>query len=117
MNVTVFGTGDMGHALATRLLAGGHGVTLLGTETAKAEAVAQDLACQRRQGVQLRTLPDARRGNGSAVSRSTSSSPTTTRTQAGGSQLVEGSGLRAVDAGPLRRAHELEAAGLLHMTV
>jgi 8-hydroxy-5-deazaflavin:NADPH oxidoreductase len=31
--------------------------------------------------------------------------------------LAEDGGLRAVDAGPLRRARELEAAGLLHMSV
>ena len=33
------------------------------------------------------------------------------------SQLVEDGGLRAIDAGPLMRARELEAAGLLHMTM
>ena len=32
-------------------------------------------------------------------------------------QLVEDGGLRAVDAGPLRRARELEALGYLHMVV
>jgi predicted dinucleotide-binding enzyme len=32
-------------------------------------------------------------------------------------QLVEDGGLRPVDAGPLKRARELEAAGLLHMSV
>lgn len=32
-------------------------------------------------------------------------------------QLVEDGGLRPIDAGPLARARELEAAGLLHMTV
>jgi NADPH-dependent F420 reductase len=32
-------------------------------------------------------------------------------------ELVESSGMRAVDAGPLARAHELEAAGYLHMAV
>jgi predicted dinucleotide-binding enzyme len=31
--------------------------------------------------------------------------------------LVEDGGLRPVDAGPLRRARELEAAGLLHISV
>ena len=33
------------------------------------------------------------------------------------SKLVRDGGLRPVDAGPLRRARELEAAGLLHMSV
>jgi NADPH-dependent F420 reductase len=32
-------------------------------------------------------------------------------------RLVDDAGLRPVDAGPLKRARELEAAGLLHMTV
>jgi predicted dinucleotide-binding enzyme len=32
-------------------------------------------------------------------------------------QLVQDGGLRAVDAGPLARAHELEALGYLHMTL
>lgn len=32
-------------------------------------------------------------------------------------QLVEDGGLRPVDTGPLKRARELEAAGLLHMSV
>jgi 8-hydroxy-5-deazaflavin:NADPH oxidoreductase len=32
-------------------------------------------------------------------------------------QLAEDGGLRPVDAGPLHRARELEAAGFLHMTV
>jgi predicted dinucleotide-binding enzyme len=31
--------------------------------------------------------------------------------------LVEDGGMRPVDAGPLRRARELEAAGLLHMSI
>jgi 8-hydroxy-5-deazaflavin:NADPH oxidoreductase len=31
--------------------------------------------------------------------------------------LVEDGGMRPIDAGPLRRARELEAAGLLHMSV
>lgn len=33
------------------------------------------------------------------------------------SRLVEDGGLRPIDAGPLKRARELEAAGLLHMSV
>jgi 8-hydroxy-5-deazaflavin:NADPH oxidoreductase len=32
-------------------------------------------------------------------------------------ELVESGGLRGIDAGPLRRARELEALGFLHMTV
>ena len=43
MDITVFGTGNMARSLATRFLAGGHSVTLLGTETDKAEALAGEL--------------------------------------------------------------------------
>lgn len=32
-------------------------------------------------------------------------------------QLVEDGGMRPIDSGPLKRARELEAAGLLHMSV
>ena len=43
MNITIFGTGQMARGLATRLLAGGHNVTLLGTEIDKAKALADEL--------------------------------------------------------------------------
>src|SRR3712207_9361989 len=43
MNVTIIGTGNMGRGIATRLLAGGHGVTLLDRDGAKAEALAGEL--------------------------------------------------------------------------
>lgn len=43
MNVTIIGTGNMGRGIATRLLTGGHGVTLLGREAGKAEDLAQEL--------------------------------------------------------------------------
>ena len=43
MNITIIGTGNMARGIATRALAGGHGVTLLGTEQAKAEALAAEL--------------------------------------------------------------------------
>jgi hypothetical protein len=44
MEITIVGTGNMARGIATRLLAGGHSVTLLGTEKAKAEAVAAELS-------------------------------------------------------------------------
>jgi predicted dinucleotide-binding enzyme len=43
MNITIIGTGNMARGIATRALEGGHGVTLLGTEKAKAEALAAEL--------------------------------------------------------------------------
>jgi predicted dinucleotide-binding enzyme len=43
MDITIIGTGNMARGIATRALQGGHAVTLLGTELAKAEALAQEL--------------------------------------------------------------------------
>ena len=43
MDVTIIGTGNMGRGLATRVLAGGHSLTLLGHTVAKAEALAEQL--------------------------------------------------------------------------
>ena len=43
MNITIIGTGNMARGIATRALEGGHGVTLLGTQQAKAEALAAEL--------------------------------------------------------------------------
>ena len=50
MNITIIGTGNMARGIATRALEGGHGVTLLGTERAKAEALAAELPGQARAG-------------------------------------------------------------------
>jgi 8-hydroxy-5-deazaflavin:NADPH oxidoreductase len=36
MEITIIGTGNMGRGIATRALAGGHTVTLLGTDADKA---------------------------------------------------------------------------------
>jgi len=43
MDVTIIGTGNMARGIATRVLAGGHSVTLLGTAADKAEALAAEL--------------------------------------------------------------------------
>jgi NADPH-dependent F420 reductase len=43
LDVTIIGTGNMGRSIATRLLAGGHQVTLLGRESAKSEELAREL--------------------------------------------------------------------------
>ena len=51
MNITIIGTGNMARGIATRALEGGHGVTLLGTEQAKAEALAAELPGEVRAGV------------------------------------------------------------------
>ena len=50
MDVTIIGTGNMARGLATRMLAGGHSLTLLGHTAEKAEAVAADLGGDVRTG-------------------------------------------------------------------
>jgi 8-hydroxy-5-deazaflavin:NADPH oxidoreductase len=44
MHVAVIGTGNMGRAIATRILTGGHIVTFIGTHIAKADDLAEELA-------------------------------------------------------------------------
>jgi NADPH-dependent F420 reductase len=43
MDITIIGTGNMARGIATRALAGGHAVTLLGTDAEKARALAAEL--------------------------------------------------------------------------
>ena len=50
MEITIIGTGNMARAIATRALAGGHTVTLLGTSIEKAEALAAELSGDLRAG-------------------------------------------------------------------
>jgi hypothetical protein len=50
MDITIIGTGNMARGIATRALAGGHAVTLLGTETEKAQSLADELAGDVRAG-------------------------------------------------------------------
>ena len=192
MEITIIGTGNMARAVGSRAVAGGHDVTLLGTEQEKAEALAGELGGSVRAGTASdpisgdvvvlavwypvtrevverygdelegkvvvdisnpidvdafeRIVPEA----GSGAEELAAAAPnarvvkafntTFAGTLAGGgnvagqpldvfvasddedakrtvSSLVEDAGLRAVDAGPLRRARELEALGYLHMVV
>src|SRR4051794_35375625 len=50
MDITIIGTGNMARGIATRALAGGHAVTLLGTEARKAQALAGELPGDVREG-------------------------------------------------------------------
>jgi predicted dinucleotide-binding enzyme len=43
VDITIIGTGNMARGIATRVLAGGHSVTLFGTTPEKAEALAAEL--------------------------------------------------------------------------
>jgi 3-hydroxyisobutyrate dehydrogenase-like beta-hydroxyacid dehydrogenase len=48
MDVTIIGTGNMARGLATRVLAGGHSLTLIGHTAGKADALAAELDVPRR---------------------------------------------------------------------
>jgi hypothetical protein len=50
MQITIIGTGSMARGIALRALAGGHSVTLLGTDAAKAKALAAELSGDVRAG-------------------------------------------------------------------
>jgi predicted dinucleotide-binding enzyme len=50
VDITIIGTGNMARGVATRALAGGHTVTLLGTSADKAQALAGELAGDARAG-------------------------------------------------------------------
>ena len=191
MRITIIGTGNMARGIATRALSGGHDVTLLGTETEKAQALADELSGDVRTGqvgepldgdivvlaVWYAVVDDVlgRYGDqldgkvivditnpidveafepltlqaGSAAQEIAAKAPgasvvkafnttfagTLATGEVGGepldvliaaddeaaketvSQLARDGGLRPIDAGPLKRAHELEALGYLHMTL
>jgi 8-hydroxy-5-deazaflavin:NADPH oxidoreductase len=188
MQIAIVGTGNMARGIASRALAGGHDVTLVGTDRSKAEALAGELGGSARAGdapqgeVVVLAVPypaladvvDAHRDAlagavvvditnpldfstftplhldaGSAAQEVAAAAPdakvvkafntTFAGTLVEGNvsgqpldvfiagdddgakatvtQLVEDGGMRAVDAGPLARAHELEALGYLHMAL
>jgi predicted dinucleotide-binding enzyme len=50
MDITIIGTGNMARGIATRALAGGNTVTLLGTDSDKAQALADELSGDVRTG-------------------------------------------------------------------
>ena len=57
MKVTIFGSGNMARAIATRLLAGGNSVTLLDRDPAKAAALARELGKHAKQGATVQAAP------------------------------------------------------------
>jgi NADPH-dependent F420 reductase len=187
MHVTIIGTGNMARGIGSRVVAGGHELTVVGKESNKAEAVAADIGGEgsvntagtgdRIEGdvvVLAVYYPDARAvverhsdqlagkavvditnplnetfdelvvpADGSATAELASLAPdarfvkafnttfaNTLRTadeldvliagddddaKATVAELARAGGLNPIDAGPLKRARELEALGLLHI--
>jgi 8-hydroxy-5-deazaflavin:NADPH oxidoreductase len=187
MNITIIGTGNMARGIATRAVAGGHNVTLIGTDPDKAKQLAEEVGAAAGEGtieddvvvlaIWYGSLDDvlqqygdqldgkvvvditnaldpntfepldieagsiaqeiAGKASGAKVVKAFNTTFASTllegkvaeqpldvfvasddedakRTV---SELAKSGGLRPVDAGPLRRAHELEALGYLHMTL
>jgi 8-hydroxy-5-deazaflavin:NADPH oxidoreductase len=54
MNVTIIGSGNMARGIGTRLLSGGHSVTLLDRDPNKATALADELASKAKKGATAR---------------------------------------------------------------
>jgi 8-hydroxy-5-deazaflavin:NADPH oxidoreductase len=191
MDITIIGTGNMSRGIATRALAGGHTVTLLGPEAGKAQQVAGELSGDVRAGtigdplsgdvvvlaVWYQALDDvlgrygdqlagktvvditnpidtssfqplnleagsaaqeiAQKAAGAKVVKAfnTTFAGTLVSGEVAGqpldvllasddedakrtvSRLVADGGLRAVDAGPLAHARQLEGLGYLHMAI
>jgi 8-hydroxy-5-deazaflavin:NADPH oxidoreductase len=191
MDITIIGTGNMARGIATRALAGGNNVTLVGHSADSARALAAELSGDAQTGavgdpindevvvlaipygaiddvlgcyddklagkvviditnpVDFSTFSPLKVEAGSAAQEIEQKAPgakvvkafnttfasTLVEGQVAGqpldvliaadddkakrtvSELIEAGGLRAVDAGPLARAHELEALGYLHMAL
>lgn len=193
MDITIIGTGNMGRGLATRAVAGGHNVTLIGTDMEKAQALAEEVGESGSGSVQagesptgdivvlavwypvsveaVRQYADQLDGKvvvditnpidtdafepltpdaGSGAQELDAATPDNVKivkafnttfagtlepgevaghqldvliagddadAKAKVAELVESSGMRAIDTGPLRRAREIEALGYLHMAV
>jgi predicted dinucleotide-binding enzyme len=140
MNITIIGTGNMARGIATRAIEAGNDVTLLGTYTEKAEALAGDLPGDVHAGqvgdplageVVVLAIPYgavddvlARYGEQVDGKVLVDGQPldvliAADDVEAKGAvtSIVADSGLRPIDAGPLSRARELEALGYLHMAI
>ena len=197
MKVTIIGTGNMARGIGTRALAGGHAVTLVGTEAGKAESLATELQGAAQNGgsvvastgaaidgdvvvlavpyaaaasivqqygdqlagkvivditnpVDFSTMSPAVAPGTSGAEEIAKATPAGAKVvkafnttfagtlvagqvaghsldvliagddadaKAATSELVSSGGLRAIDAGPLQRARQLEALGLLHMAL
>jgi len=55
MNITIIGAGNMGRGIGTRAVAGGHSVTFVDRDSAKAEKVAADVKASAKNGAKVST--------------------------------------------------------------
>src|ERR1700721_1058473 len=139
MIVTIVGAGRLAEGIAVRVLAGEHRVRLADAQPGKADALAAVLSArlERESGrpspfVMVAGVPEAIAG--AAVVVLAAPSPLgaagfgglplevflagdDARAKARVAALIADGGMNPVDTGPLRRARELEAFQLLHMTL
>jgi 8-hydroxy-5-deazaflavin:NADPH oxidoreductase len=59
VNVTIIGIGNMARGIATRLLAGGNSVTLVGREPERAQSLVADLMPAAKGGATVRAVPES----------------------------------------------------------
>jgi len=128
MHVTLIGTGNTARGIGSRVLAGGHDLTVVGKDAQRAEGVACDIGGE---GTVKTAAPGARFVK---AFNTTFASPLTQGEVAGHTldvliagdddeakpkvaALARDGGLKPIDVGPQARARELEATGLLHMGV
>jgi predicted dinucleotide-binding enzyme len=146
VNVSIIGTGNMARGIGSGLVRGGHAVTMLGTDgDALSGKVVVDITnpvndtmdglVTPADGSAAQELAAAAPGARVVKAFNTTFAGTLTEGEVAGepldvfiagdddeakatvAQLARDAGLRPIDAGPLKRARELEAAGLLHMTI
>jgi predicted dinucleotide-binding enzyme len=142
MNITIIGTGNMARGIGSRVLAGGHQLTVVGKERPAADAVAADLDAGSvttavtgdalEDDEELAALaPDARFvkafnttfagtlsvGEVAGQKRDVLVAGDDEAAKTTVAELARDGGLNPIDAGPQKRARELEALGLLHMVV
>lgn len=57
MNISIIGTGNMARGIATRLLAGGHSITLVGRDMVEANELANELRSKETKSATVTTIP------------------------------------------------------------
>jgi hypothetical protein len=137
MRVTIIGPGNMGRGIATRLLAGGHAVTLVGRDRAQAEALAAELRPGAEGGASIAAAsgPEEAIPGSEVVVLALPYAANLARGEVSGQtldvfiagddepanhrvvELVRTGGMRPVEVGGLHRARQLEALGFLGISI
>ena len=122
MNISIIGTGNMGRAIATRAATGHHEIQVVDRDRGHAEALAQELqqvipASKVVKGFTTVFAGTLVAGEVAGEKLDVFLAADDAEAKDAVATLVESAGMRAIDAGPLKRAHQLEGLGFLHMAV